>query len=491
MDSGTAGAHHERMSTIRNGLMLTLLVTAGACYQESAYAQGAPTADPQTMQGPPGGGMDPQYGYPEQGYQVPQDPNAQPGYYDGNAAQPGVDPYAQQQPVDPSAVDPNADPNAAGYDPNYGTEPVTDATIDSTLDGYGTWQDDDDYGRIWVPNATVVGADFTPYETCGSWAYSDAGWMFNCDYSWGWLPFHYGRWGWFDGYWGWVPGYTWGPAWVDWRYGGGYVGWRPMAPTWRDDGNWHVRDHRHQAQVMDSHWRFAAEGEMNKGLIRSHEFRNPAEGLRVTQPMRPPAPAGVRPVHSATMMQAHMPPRHPMGTGPRTAFNGQRPGGAPQRNWQAPQQPYRQPAFQQPNRGYQQAYRAPQQPYRQPAFQQPYRAPAYQQPYRAPAYQQPYRAPQSAYRPPMNTYRPPMNTYRPPTNTYRPSYSAPSRSYSAPSYHPSYSAPSHSYSAPSYHPSYSAPSHSSYSGGGGGGFHSSGGGGGGFPGGGGGGGHHR
>src|SRR5690606_30832615 len=48
----------------------------------------------------------------------------------------------------------------------------------------------------------------------------------------GWAPFHYGRWvhtphrGW-----GWVPGYEWGPAWVDWRSGGGYYGWAPMGPS--------------------------------------------------------------------------------------------------------------------------------------------------------------------------------------------------------------------------------------------------------------------
>ena len=60
---------------------------------------------------------------------------------------------------------------------------------------------------------TVVGMDFTPYETAGSWVDSNQGWAFQCDWDWGWLPFHYGRWGWFDegGYWGWVPGYQWTP----------------------------------------------------------------------------------------------------------------------------------------------------------------------------------------------------------------------------------------------------------------------------------------
>ena len=30
--------------------------------------------------------------------------------------------------------------------------------------------------------------------------------------------------------WCWVPGYTWGPAWVSWRYGDGYCGWAPLPP---------------------------------------------------------------------------------------------------------------------------------------------------------------------------------------------------------------------------------------------------------------------
>ena len=51
------------------------------------------------------------------------------------------------------------------------------------------------------------------------------------NYSWGWAPFHYGRWYHDDYYgWAWVPGYEWAPAWVSWRSGGGYYGWAPMSP---------------------------------------------------------------------------------------------------------------------------------------------------------------------------------------------------------------------------------------------------------------------
>jgi hypothetical protein len=57
------------------------------------------------------------------------------------------------------------------------------------------------------------------------------------DYTWGDIPFHYGRW-FFDPElgWVWVPGYVWGPAWVAWRAGAGNVGWLPLPPWIDYDG---------------------------------------------------------------------------------------------------------------------------------------------------------------------------------------------------------------------------------------------------------------
>jgi hypothetical protein len=75
-----------------------------------------------------------------------------------------------------------------------------------------------------------VGVDFVPY-TDGHWVYTDAGWLWVSDYSWGWAPFHYGTWVYVDTGWAWVPGSVWGPAWVQWRYGGGYIGWAPVVPV--------------------------------------------------------------------------------------------------------------------------------------------------------------------------------------------------------------------------------------------------------------------
>lgn len=104
------------------------------------------------------------------------------------------------------------------------------------LDPYGEWINTPvcggRFGPVWRPHASVVGRNFMPYATGGEWVATDQGWSFVSDWDWGWAAFHYGRWcpdsrhGWV-----WVPGTEWAPAWVDWHYGGGYVGWAPLPPA--------------------------------------------------------------------------------------------------------------------------------------------------------------------------------------------------------------------------------------------------------------------
>jgi len=96
------------------------------------------------------------------------------------------------------------------------------------LNPYGRWVSHPLHGRIWYPS---VHADFTPYGTDGYWAYTDAGWTWISDFSWGWAPFHYGRWS-FDVSlgWGWIPDTEWGPGWVVWRRAQGFYGWAPIGP---------------------------------------------------------------------------------------------------------------------------------------------------------------------------------------------------------------------------------------------------------------------
>jgi len=103
-----------------------------------------------------------------------------------------------------------------------------------SLAPYGTWVEVPDYGRCWRPTVVSVNPNWRPYCDRGRWVYTDAGWYWQSDYSWGWAPFHYGRWqndlrfGWV-----WMPDNVWGPSWVSWRHAGAYCGWAPLPPSAR------------------------------------------------------------------------------------------------------------------------------------------------------------------------------------------------------------------------------------------------------------------
>ena len=128
---------------------------------------------------------------------------------------------------------------ADGGDVYPDTDPSALTDFHSALDPYGAWAEDPNYGTIWQPAPEVVGSEFAPYETAGHWSYGDD-YTWVSDYSWGWAPFHYGRWVYATNGWGWIPGRQYAGAWTTWRtgYGGaaGYVGWAPLPPTyyWRN-----------------------------------------------------------------------------------------------------------------------------------------------------------------------------------------------------------------------------------------------------------------
>jgi hypothetical protein len=101
-------------------------------------------------------------------------------------------------------------------------------TFYDQLSDQGNWVQTDNYGYVFQPN--VQDPNWAPY-TDGHWVYTDEGWTWVSDEPWGWATYHYGRWCNIDGTgWCWVPGYRWAPAWVSWRYGGGYAGWAPLPP---------------------------------------------------------------------------------------------------------------------------------------------------------------------------------------------------------------------------------------------------------------------
>ncbi len=386
---------------------------ASACYREYAPASTTPDFRPEpiVVQGPPGGVIDPGYGFEAEAYGA-------------------------------AAIEPSSDPQ----DPGYVLGTVTDAEIDATLQPYGEWVEDPEYGRVWRPHTTVVGVDFTPYETCGTWVWTDYGWTYGCDWDWGWLPFHYGQWAWCDGYWGWVADYTWSPAWVEWRHGSGYVGWRPARPHQRDhragSRGPRIRDHRSGA----SDWRFTTERDFGR-RIRGRTLANPSEGLRVTTTVaRPPVRATVWPIRAAGLMRARLDARGGRTWAPTTA-----------------NPPSVRPTFDRPVRD---AYGRPTSETTRPTYDRPTR-PTYDRPihdrptrptFDRPAYDRPTRP--SYDRPSSPPSRPSHD--RPSSPPSRPSYdrpsSPPSRPSSPPS-RPSYDRPS----SPPSRPSYDRPSSSSSS----------------------------
>jgi hypothetical protein len=96
------------------------------------------------------------------------------------------------------------------------------------LSPHGRFVDTPEYGSVWVPGGVAPG--WRPY-TNGRWVYTAHGWTFVSFDDWGWAPFHYGRWVYYPPHgWAWIPGYRWAPAWVSWRFGGGYVAWAPLGP---------------------------------------------------------------------------------------------------------------------------------------------------------------------------------------------------------------------------------------------------------------------
>jgi|GEM_PF-1806419 len=100
----------------------------------------------------------------------------------------------------------------------------------SNLSPHGSWMVSDEYGQVWQPR--VYAADWNPYYD-GHWVYTDLGWAWVSDYSWGAIPYHYGTWVADADYgWVWVPGYVWAPAWVVYRTGPDYIGWAPVSPRY-------------------------------------------------------------------------------------------------------------------------------------------------------------------------------------------------------------------------------------------------------------------
>jgi len=111
------------------------------------------------------------------------------------------------------------------------------------LDRFGRWDRHPEYGAVWYP--VDVRPGWAPYRH-GRWAWVRPwGWTWVDEAPWGFAPFHYGRWVFWNSRWGWAPGSyvarpVYAPALVAWiggprlsvsvQIGGPTVGWVPLAP---------------------------------------------------------------------------------------------------------------------------------------------------------------------------------------------------------------------------------------------------------------------
>jgi hypothetical protein len=415
-----------------------------------------------------------------------------------NVGQPGAPPqydsqsqYDSQQPVNPYPAD--EDDEDDGYDVTYdvSTE-APDTQFDDGYDAnayqqfeqplapYGNWEDTPQYGRVWVPAPSVVGYDFAPYGTGGHWVDSEYGWTWASDYDWGWAPFHYGRWMIVGGRgWCWLPGTVWGPAWVHWRWGGGYAGWAPMGPRGVVVG---------PPRGVRGPWRFCIAGQLGmarpaylparviptvwgRTTVVSNVATVRLGGVGVRVNAGPPVhlvsaaagrtivPAPLASLAPRALPRATIAPRLGTPVAARPWMQSRPVGGVYGRPVPGARTIGAPPAY----------HPAPQPIYRAPMPASSYRAPMPAQPYRYP--QQPvYRAPAPVYRAPAPVYRPtPPPAYHYSQPVYRaPVYSAPPAHFSspAPSFHVAPPAPTVHYSAPAptFHP---APAPAFHGGGGG------------------------
>lgn len=146
------------------------------------------------------------------------------------AATPALAPEPDVIAPAPATVEAPAAPAGQADDAVPGSAEAA-ADFRDALAPYGNWLEVPGYGYCWQPTVVVVNPAWRPYCDYGDWRWSNSGWYWNSYYSWGWAPFHYGRWFTHSGRgWLWCPDRVWGPSWVSWRNSSTYCGWAPLPP---------------------------------------------------------------------------------------------------------------------------------------------------------------------------------------------------------------------------------------------------------------------
>jgi hypothetical protein len=165
--------------------------------------------------------------------------NPSPAMATANAPTPGVDYANPPMPTTDDNGMATPPPDNSDYMASYTGDGQGDGSVaDDTgyfynpLQPYGTWLYVVGSGLCWQPTVCVRDHAWRPYCDRGRWLYSNCGWYWQSDYSWGWAAFHYGRWfcdnrrGWC-----WQPNRVWGPSWVAWRQSSDHCGWAPLPPS--------------------------------------------------------------------------------------------------------------------------------------------------------------------------------------------------------------------------------------------------------------------
>jgi hypothetical protein len=158
----------------------------------------------------------------------------------------------------------------------YAVEPhMTDVSFGvfySSLDGYGEWIPLSHGLYGWRPLHVMTG--WRPY-TFGRWVWTDDGWYWASDEPWAWAVYHYGRWHYDDDYgWIWIPGDDWAPAWVEWRFGGDYIGWAPLSPYAVFTVNVGIR-YEYGWETPNHYWCFADARYITSPHIDRYVYRTP------------------------------------------------------------------------------------------------------------------------------------------------------------------------------------------------------------------------
>lgn len=206
---------------------------------------------------------------------------------------------------------------------------TTDMTGYEELDRHGTWQENLEYGPLWIPS---VSTSWVPYRD-GRWTWiAPWGWTWVDNAPWGYAPFHYGRWVQVRNRWAWAPGRidrrpVWSPALVGWVGGSGWsvnfhshgsrpaTGWYPLGPrdhyvphyrlsderlrrlnswTWRDrrdrdrDGK---PDYRRDGLTVVPHANFGQRGPI---VVPNVPRATPPQALPTTPGAAPPPPQAWR-----------------------------------------------------------------------------------------------------------------------------------------------------------------------------------------------------